>query len=80
MDGYIRYIATSPGGSDSPQEATSLCLQGSTEGLKSNPKTTGVPAQASVGTHVGVQRCAPTDIGIGKLGDNTDMEHKSNEI
>jgi len=51
-----------------PQEPTSLGPQGSPLRLTSDPKTTGVPAQASMGTCVGVQRCAQTETGLGKTG------------
>lgn len=62
---------TSSGGSDILQEATLSCQQGSTMGLKSNPKTPSVPAQAPGGTRVGVQLCAPTDPGTGRNGGST---------
>jgi len=38
-------------------------------GSNGDPKTTGVPAQASVGTHVGVQLCAQQVKETGKQGD-----------
>jgi len=42
---------------------------------KNDPKTIGVPAQASMGTRVGVQRCAQPELGTGQIGDNDTERH-----
>lgn len=62
-------VVTAPG-AEMPQEPTSLGPQGSPVRSSNDPKTTGVPAQASVGTHVGVQRCAQPKQETGNAGDN----------
>lgn len=61
MEAKSQNIATSPGGSDIPQEASSKGRQGSPGKRSANSKTAGVPAQASVGIHVDVQRCATNE-------------------
>lgn len=72
--------ATSSGGLDSPQETTSLDRQGSSVGSNDDPKTTGVPVQASVGTHVGAQLCARLETENGKQIGGKGMETQAQTV
>lgn len=67
---------TSPRGSDFPQETTSLGRQGSKVRSIDDPKTTGIPAQTSEGTHVGVKRCAQTNNKTGQTRALTELSYK----